>query len=563
MAKELGFKQGAYKEAVDYFKKKINIPTKRWNSLKGAMHTRAFTVAGAMRADILLDFRNAVDRAIEKGDSLQDFRDNFYKIASKWRAADPSFDAKMEKPKYGAWRSKVIYQTNMLTAAAAAQERQARAMPDVFTHAKYVCMMLPGSREEHKHWNGTVLPVNDPWWEKHSPPNGFGCLCEKEFISKYEMDRGDEKVTRAPTAANDTRNIGENWDYSIGDADAENQRLRKYTQEKEEKLFRNYPEARKTAKEEKAREERQSVKEEGGQSTGAKQEAENRRVEIIKQSNERHLNRTWEKEDEIQAKWTLSHPHSQMPKKFEKIDDIAVFWNKIDDAKEALGQEKIFQNGKFKFGRINDNYNGETFMDGEINLSKKIHDLCISGFEKIRLRTNPSEEECKALATLWHEMTHNRHKLYGKAYKGVSGKAECHMEMANEFVARKTLPEFFRRIGAKDAPYKEFMKTRDNTLYDEWVNRLDSVIDFFEIDKESFLKQAMTDLFEGNYSSQRNLIATNIAKHVKGMSIPDAQKIVQECVEFYKGKFRSKDSTPLSFEDSVLRPIRNKLGEKK
>lgn len=249
MAKELGFKQGAYKEAVDYFKKKINIPTKRWNSLKGAMHTRAFTVAGAMRADILLDFRNAVDRAIEKGDSLQDFRDNFYKIASKWRAADSSFDAKMEKPKYGAWRSKVIYQTNMLTAAAAAQERQARAMPEVFTHAKYVCMMLPGSREEHKAWNGTVLPVNDPWWEKHSPPNGFGCLCEKEFISKYEMDRGDEKVTRAPTAANDTRNIGENWDYSIGDADAENQRLRKYTQEKEEKLFEKDIEIQKLAKE--------------------------------------------------------------------------------------------------------------------------------------------------------------------------------------------------------------------------------------------------------------------------------------------------------------------------
>lgn len=219
MAKELGFKQGAYKEAVDYFKKKINLPTKSWNDLEGAMHTRAFIVAGAMREDILCDFRKAVESAIEKGDSLQDFRDNFYKIASKWRAADPSFDAKMEKPKYGAWRSKVIYQTNMLTAAAAAQERQARSMPDVFTHAKYVCMMLPGSREEHKAWNGTVLPLEDLWWEKHSPPNGFGCQCEKEFISKYEMDRGDESVTKRPTEPNDTTNIGENWDYSIASAD--------------------------------------------------------------------------------------------------------------------------------------------------------------------------------------------------------------------------------------------------------------------------------------------------------------------------------------------------------
>ena len=34
-----------------------------------------------------------------------------------------------------------------------------KRMPDVFTHAKYVCMMLPGSREEHKAWNGTVYEL--------------------------------------------------------------------------------------------------------------------------------------------------------------------------------------------------------------------------------------------------------------------------------------------------------------------------------------------------------------------------------------------------------------------
>lgn len=274
MAKELKFKQGSYKEAVDYFKKKINLPTKRWNDLEGAMHTRAFTVAGAMRADILLDFRKAVDAAIEKGESLQDFRDRFYNIASKWRESDPSFDEKMQKPKYGAWRSKVIYQTNILTSAAAAQERQARAMPDVFTHAKYVCMMMPTSREQHKAWNGTVLPVNDPWWEKHSPPNGFGCLCEKEFISKYEMDSGIEKVTKAPTAPNDTTNIGEKWDYSIGDADAENQRLMDQMEDKEEKLFKKYPEARKSASEYNAKDKNKN--------TTVKQELDLSKIKMVK-----------------------------------------------------------------------------------------------------------------------------------------------------------------------------------------------------------------------------------------------------------------------------------------
>lgn len=539
MAKKLAFKQGAYKEAVDYFKQKINLPTRRWNDLEGAMHTRAFTVAGAMRADILLDFRKAVDRAIEKGDSLQDFRNNFYDIAKKWRAADPSFDAKMEKPKYGAWRSKVIYQTNMVTAAAAAQERQARAMPDVFTHAKYICQMLPGSRDEHKAWNGTVLPVNDPWWEKHSPPNGFGCLCEKEFISKYEMDAGMEKQTKAPTAPNDTTNIGEKWDYSIGDADAENQRLKDYEEEKVKKFAKLYKteDLKPLEKETKAKSKKQ----------------EPRRAEIRKMADERHANRTATEADKIQAKWTLSHPHSQMPKKFNGVGDIATFWNKIDKARETLGQERIFQNGDFKFGRINNKYNGDTSMDGTINLHRKIHDLCVSAFEKLRLGTNLSENECRAIGTLWHEMTHNRHKLNGGIFHRPPGKSLDYMEMANEFVARKTLPELFGLIGAKSAPYKQFMISRDNCGYDDWVVRLDTALDTFGINKDSFLKQARTDLFDGNYDMQKELLVNNMASHVKGMDTADATKIVAQCIK-YKG---------ISFETDVLMPIKSKLGGKK
>ena len=539
MAKKLAFKQGAYKEAVDYFKQKINLPTRRWNDLEGAMHTRAFTVAGAMRADILLDFRKAVDRAIEKGDSLQDFRNNFYDIAKKWRAADPSFDAKMEKPKYGAWRSKVIYQTNMVTAAAAAQERQARAMPDVFTHAKYICQMLPGSRDEHKAWNGTVLPVNDPWWEKHSPPNGFGCLCEKEFISKYEMDAGMEKQTKAPTAPNDTTNIGEKWDYSIGDADAENQRLKDYEEEKVQKVAKLYKneDIKPLEKETKAKSKKQ----------------EQRMAEIRKMADERHANRTATEADKIQAKWTLSHPHSQMPKKFNGVGDIATFWNKIDKARETLGQERIFQNGDFKFGRINNKYNGDTSMDGTINLHRKIHDLCVSAFEKLRLGKNLSENECRAIGTLWHEMTHNRHKLNGGIFHRPPGKSLDYMEMANEFVARKTLPELFGLIGAKSAPYKQFMISRDNCGYDDWVVRLDTALDTFGVNKDSFLKQARTDLFDGNYDMQKELLVNNMASHVKGMDTADATKIVAQCIK-YKG---------ISFETDVLMPIKSKLGGKK
>ena len=142
------------------------------------------TVAGAMREDIISDFREAVDKAVASGATLQDFKKDFNKIAGKWVNTDKEFEAKMTKPGYNAWRSKVIYSTNVNTAYAAARERQVRdpELIDVFSHAKYVCMMLPTSRDSHKAWNGTVLPVTDPWWDKHSPPNGFGCLCRAKRL---------------------------------------------------------------------------------------------------------------------------------------------------------------------------------------------------------------------------------------------------------------------------------------------------------------------------------------------------------------------------------------------
>ncbi len=221
MALKFDFEPGEYTEAVKFFKEKLNLPTKRWNDIEGAMHTRAFTVAGAMREDILTEFRKAVDDALANGRTLQQFQEDFNRIAGRWAKYDEGFAGKMEKEGYAAWRAKTIYSTNMKTAYTAARERQIRD-PDlqgVFTHAKYVCMFLPGSREQHKQWDGIVLPVNHPWWRKHSPPNGWGCQCEKQYISDYEIKAGLETPTNAPTSPESTAGIDQGWDYSIGTAD--------------------------------------------------------------------------------------------------------------------------------------------------------------------------------------------------------------------------------------------------------------------------------------------------------------------------------------------------------
>ena len=44
-------------------------------------------------------------------------------------------------------------------------------------------------RPNHLAWDGLVLRADDPWWETHFPPNGWGCKCYIEALSKRHLER--------------------------------------------------------------------------------------------------------------------------------------------------------------------------------------------------------------------------------------------------------------------------------------------------------------------------------------------------------------------------------------
>ncbi len=71
-----------FAEALAFLRGKLNLPTERWDDLTGAAHDRAFVVAGAMQADLLMDLRAAVEKAIEQGTTLETFRQDFKKIVA-------------------------------------------------------------------------------------------------------------------------------------------------------------------------------------------------------------------------------------------------------------------------------------------------------------------------------------------------------------------------------------------------------------------------------------------------------------------------------------------------
>lgn len=192
-------------EAIRWFKQKGYALNFDWRDQWGQAHARAFTVAKATQLDILADIREAVDKALKSGSTLQDFKKQLRPtLQSKgWWGEKEMVDPKTGEKKLvqlgSAARLRTIYETNLRQAQAAGRwerfERTKAARP----YGRYVAILDGRERDAHKAWHGTVLPLDHPWWNTHAPPNGWGCRCKLQQLSDRDLARyGYEVSTAAP-----------------------------------------------------------------------------------------------------------------------------------------------------------------------------------------------------------------------------------------------------------------------------------------------------------------------------------------------------------------------------
>ena len=190
-----------FKEQIEFFRRKANVPTNSYADVYNNEHDYAFVVAGANRNALLNDFRAAVDKAISEGTTLDEFRQDFAEIVERhgW-SYNGSFN----------WRSRIIYETNLNSSYQAGRYQQLRdaKFPYLeYLHSDYV----EHPRELHQSWNHLVLNFNDPWWNTHFPPNGYGCQCRVRGRTKGDLKRmGKDGPDAAPTINWVDRVIGEN-----------------------------------------------------------------------------------------------------------------------------------------------------------------------------------------------------------------------------------------------------------------------------------------------------------------------------------------------------------------
>lgn len=174
----------------------------RWPSMWQAEHAYAFTLAGVHRLDVLAETKALVTKAVAEGQTLEmfraGFRDKLAGLGFAGRQVVADFAEGPRKVQLDApWRVKVIYDTNVRQAYAAAEWQGIIDTAADFPALQYHHTPQQHPRQQHLAWDKMVLPVGDAFWKTNFPPNGWYCKCFTIQVSVDELASGEVKLTSA------------------------------------------------------------------------------------------------------------------------------------------------------------------------------------------------------------------------------------------------------------------------------------------------------------------------------------------------------------------------------
>ena len=180
-----------FADQIAFFRRKRGVLTESYLDVWETQHDTSVMVAGANRDDLLGDLREAIRKAIDSGNTLEDFRRDFDRIVSTY-----GWDYKGGRN----WRSRVIYETNLRQSYNAGRWAQLQRLKKVRPWWRYRHSdAVERPRPEHVAWDGLILHCDDPWWLTHFPANGWGCQCYVEALSDRDLRRlGKTGPDKAP-----------------------------------------------------------------------------------------------------------------------------------------------------------------------------------------------------------------------------------------------------------------------------------------------------------------------------------------------------------------------------
>lgn len=176
--------------------------TVNWTDLFQSEHAREFTVSKLQQLDIVAEIQAAVADFLANGGTPAEFVANLepYLRSKGWwgLVTDPALTGTDKPVNIGPARLRTIYDTNLRISRAAGRWQRIQALKSERPFLRYVAVLDRRTRPLHREWHGTILPVDDPWWDTHYPPCGWYCRCTVRQLSQRDLDREGWKISPRP-----------------------------------------------------------------------------------------------------------------------------------------------------------------------------------------------------------------------------------------------------------------------------------------------------------------------------------------------------------------------------
>jgi SPP1 gp7 family putative phage head morphogenesis protein len=191
----LGVGLVAPRDASAFFaRKSLLLPSYNWDDVYAQEHAAGVAVAGITQRDVLQLFGDELQRTIDAGGDLREFKRRLHPALAKagfWGDVEVTDPATGNKriTKFNDNRLDLIFATNTRQAFAAGQYQRALAAKGALPYLIYLSSNDDKVRPLHRAWHGTVLPVEHAFWRTHMPPCGWRCRCKVVSLSEEGIRR--------------------------------------------------------------------------------------------------------------------------------------------------------------------------------------------------------------------------------------------------------------------------------------------------------------------------------------------------------------------------------------
>lgn len=190
-------------EAIAYLQAKLPQTTWDKHELSALAHQTTFTVSKLTNAAMLQDVQDALVQALDEGLTMSQFRERLTDklVAGGWRARktlssgqqqitettsgfmarvneDGEIGSRFDTPT----RLETIFRTNMQSAYMAGRYEQNKSNAEDRPFWRYIAVMDESTRPDHAALDGLVFRHDDPFWQSHTPPNGYNCFLPDTLV---------------------------------------------------------------------------------------------------------------------------------------------------------------------------------------------------------------------------------------------------------------------------------------------------------------------------------------------------------------------------------------------